>query len=290
MIDLDIYGISALVLIVLYFVIAIKARKRYDVVVESFKDQYAFMFMAPVSLYIIDHLKIMERLYSQVAKIQQKMIGLYGSRTALQHTRIYVAQLISLILLCLLGTFVFTLLFDGDVTIFVSGIIFMVLLPFAMVNKLSNQEKERKHQILLELPEVVNKIILLINAGETVQQALIRCVTTASDPNSPLIKELTETVNRMVSNEPFHQVLNDLSKKCGIQEISIFTTTILLNYRKGGNDLILALRELSHELWEKRKTISKTKGEEASSKLVFPLVLIFVAVMIIVGYPAIALM
>jgi tight adherence protein C len=285
-----VYGIASLVIIVLYFTVSIKAGKRYEVVIDDFKDQYPLMFMAPVSLYLVDQLKIMERLYSQVSKIQQKMISLYGNRTALLHTRIYIAQLISVTLVCLLGTFLLTLLAEGDVTIFVVGIMFTVLLPFAMVNKLSNQEKERKQEILLELPEVVNKIILLVNAGETVQQALIRCVTTASDPNSPLIKELTETVNRMVSNEPFQQVMNDLSKKCGIQEVSIFTTTILLNYRKGGNDLILALRELSHELWEKRKAISKTKGEEASSKLVFPLILIFVSVMIIVGYPAISLM
>lgn len=285
-----IYGGFALLIIVVYFTISVIVGKRYEVIVSSFKDQYPLLFMAPVSLYIIDKLKIMERLYGQIAKIQQKMISLYGNRTALQHTRMYIAQLISVTLVCLLGSFLFTIAADGDTTIFVAGMIFTIMLPYAMINKLSNQEKERKEKILLELPEVVNKIILLVNAGETVQQALIRCVTTSNDPNSPLIKELTETVNRMVSNEPFQQVLNDLSKKCGIQEISIFTTTILLNYRKGGNDLILALRELSHDLWEKRKALSKTKGEEASSKLVFPLILIFVVVMVIVGYPALTLM
>lgn len=285
-----IYGILALLIIAVYFGISVKVGSRYEVVIAEFKDQYPLLFMAPVSLFIIDKFKIMERLYSQIAKIQQKMISLYGNRTALQHTRMYVAQLISSALVCLLGTFLFTLISEGDQTIFIVGMIFTVMLPYAMISKLASQEKERKEQILTELPEIVNKIILLVNAGETIQQALIRCVTTTRDPNSPLIKELTETINKMVSNEPFHQVLNDLSKKCGIQEISIFTTTILLNYRKGGNDLILALRELSHELWEKRKAISKTKGEEASSKLVFPLILIFVAVMIIVGYPAITIM
>ncbi|MBC5637332.1 type II secretion system F family protein [Ornithinibacillus sp. BX22] len=257
---------------------------------EQFKGQYPLMFLAPVSLFIVDKLKIMERFYSQIAKIQQKMISLYGNRTALQHTRIYLAQLISIVLITIIGALLFTALAEGDMAIFVTGIFFAILLPYAMIKKLASQEKERKDKILLELPEVVNKLILLINAGETVQQALVRCVTTANDHNSPLIVELTDAVNKMVSNEPFHQVLNDLSKKCGIQEISIFTTTILLNYRKGGNDLILALRELSRDLWEKRKNISKTKGEEASSKLVFPLILIFVAVMIIVGYPAITIM
>lgn len=285
-----VYGFFALLIIAVYLFLSIKVGKRYEAVVASFKDQYPLLFMAPVSLYIIDSLKIMERFYGQIAKIQQKMISLYGNRTALQHTRMYIAQLLSTTLVCLLGTFMFTVAANGDITIFIVGLIFTVMLPYAMVNKLANQEKERKDKILIELPEVVNKIILLVNAGETIQQALIRCVTTTNDPNSPLIKELTETVNRMVSNEPFQQVLNDLSKKCGIQEISIFTTTILLNYRKGGNDLILALRELSHDLWEKRKAISKTKGEEASSKLVFPLILIFVVVMVIVGFPAITLM
>ena len=285
-----VYMILALLIIAIYFGLSVKVGTQYNIVVASFKDQYPLLFMAPVSLYLVDKLKIMERLYGQIAKIQQKMISLYGNRTALQHTKMYVAQLISTALICFLGTFLFTALSEGDTTILVVGLIFTLIIPYAMISKLSSDEKERKEQILMELPEVVNKVILLVNAGETVQQALIRCVTTTNNPNSPLIKELTETINKMVSNEPFHQVLNDLSKKCGIQEISVFTTTILLNYRKGGNDLIIALRELSHVLWEKRKAISKTKGEEASSKLVFPLIFIFIAVMIIVGYPALTIM
>lgn len=285
-----IYGVASLIIIGIYLTISVRVGSRYEPVVAEFKDQYPLLFMAPVSLQIIDSLKIMERLYSQIAKIQQKMISLYGMHRALQHTRIFIAQLLSTVLICLLGTFIFTLLANADFTIFLVGMIITVMVPYVMISQLATQEKERKDLILLELPEVVNKMILLINAGETVQRALLRCVTTTKDPNSPLIMELTDAVNKMVSNEPFHQVLNDLSKKCGIQEISLFTTTILLNYRKGGSDLIIALRELSHELWEKRKAISRTKGEEASSKLVFPLVLIFIAVMIIVGYPAITIM
>lgn len=279
-------GLLFVIIIVLYLL----AGKKYEPTINSFKNEYQLLFMAPVSLFLIEKLKIMETFYGPISKIQQKMISLHGNRTALLHTRMFIAQLISMVLLCLIGTFVFTLVSEGDGMILIVGLFFSLLIPYFFINKLSSDEKERRNLILLELPEVVNKMILLINAGETVQRALLRCVTTTQDPDSPLMVELTETVNRMVSNEPFHQVLNDLSKKCGIQEISIFTTTILLNYRRGGNDLIIALRELSQDLWEKRKSISKTKGEEASSKLVFPLVLIFIAVMIIVGYPAITIM
>lgn len=280
----------ALAIIITYFILSRKVGSDYEVIIEAYKDKYALLFMAPVSLYLIDRFKIMERFYGQISKIQQKMISLYGNKTALQHTKMYLGQLISIFLLCVLGTLMFTAVAEGDITILLVGTFFTFVIPYAMIGKLSSQEKDRKDKILLELPEVVNKLILLVNAGETVQQGLIKCVTTANDPESPLIEELSEAVNKMVSNEPFHHALNELSRKCGIQEISIFTTTILLNYRKGGNDLIIALREISHDLWEKRKNISKTKGEEASSKLVFPLVLIFVAVMIIVGYPALTIM
>ncbi|MEY8749533.1 type II secretion system F family protein [Alkalicoccobacillus gibsonii] len=284
-----VYGIILAVLVVTYFILSVASRDKYTHMVEEFEGTYSLMFMAPVSLHVIFKLQIMEKFHSQIAHIQQKMISLYGSRDALRHTRMFLAQLVSIFLLGVLGSTLIGLL-QNDHLIFGVGLGFSVLLPAIMINQLSNKEKERKNQILVELPEVVNKIILLVNAGETVQQAIVRCVELKEKTDSPLFQELKIAVNKLTSNEPFPNVLNEFSKKCSIQEVSIFTTTVLLNYRKGGQDLILSLRELSHDLWEKRKNVSKTKGEEASSKLVFPLILIFVAIMIIVGYPAITIL
>lgn len=285
-----IYGIALLVIIIIYFIFSIGSRNKYEAIIEEFNDQYPLMFMAPVSLNIMEKFRLMERFHGQVSFIQQKMISLYGTRDALKHTRMFITQLISVILLCFFAAFLLPLLGDGDDVLFFVGIIATVAIPVLLVNQLSKKEKERKDAIILELPEVVNKIILLVNAGETVQQALIRCVELKQNHDSPLYDELRVTVNRLTSNEPFPLVMNEFSKKCSIQDVSIFTTTVLLNYRKGGQDLILSLQELSHTLWEKRKNISKTKGEEASSKLIFPLMLIFVAVMVIVGYPAITIL
>jgi len=61
---------------------------------------------------------------------------------------------------------------------------------------------------------------------------------------------------------------------------------MLLNYRRGGDKLVLSLKELTYTLWEKRKAIARTRGEEASSKLIFPVVGIFVVLMILVASPA----
>ncbi|GAF08207.1 type II/IV secretion system protein TadC [Paenibacillus pini JCM 16418] len=52
----------------------------------------------------------------------------------------------------------------------------------------------------------------------------------------------------------------------------------------------MALTDLSRVLWEKRKSITRTRGEQASSKLVFPMVVIFLVVVVLVGTPAFLMM
>ncbi|HEU5140382.1 MAG TPA: type II secretion system F family protein [Bacillales bacterium] len=284
-----------LILIVLlttsYLLLAVKSAKTYQSFIKEFKpDEFPLSFMAPVSLYLIDKFRVMERYYGKVSILQQKIISLHGNKAGLAYTKMFVAQLLSSILLGVLASAILAVLGDGDDVIFAAGCMITVIVPVLMIRKLDRCETERKNAILMELPELVNKVILLANAGENVQRVLIRCADSKGNTNHPLYLELKVAANRLSNNEPFPLVMNDLSKKCGIQEVSVFTTTILLNYRKGGQDLVLSLRELSRDLWKKRTAITKTKGEQASSKLVFPLVMIFIAVMIIVGWPAMQLL
>ncbi|UUZ86902.1 type II secretion system F family protein [Paenibacillus sp. P26] len=136
----------------------------------------------------------------------------------------------------------------------------------------------------------MNELTLLVNAGETVQQALTRSVEAKGPESGPLLAELTTAVQALKMNASFSKVMEDFSKRCALQEVSLFTTTLLLNYRRGGEELVMSLRELSVTLWDKRKALARTLGEEASSKLVFPMVLIFFVVMVMVAAPALMMM
>nr|WP_249436112.1 type II secretion system F family protein [Paenibacillus sp. Marseille-Q4541] len=142
----------------------------------------------------------------------------------------------------------------------------------------------------MELPEFLNKVVLLVGAGETVQKAIIHCTERKQGSEHPLYLELGQMIAEWNSGYSFQQAFEQFSKRCGIQEVSIFTTTVLLNFRRGGNDFVLYLRDLSRVLWEKRKSLSRTKGEQASSKLVFPMVLIFLVIVIMVGAPSFMMM
>ncbi|SEO60650.1 tight adherence protein C [Amphibacillus marinus] len=266
------------------------AGKKYQAFIEPYKEPFQFVFLAPAGLYLIDKTRLIYRLSSRLVAIQQKVATLYQAGREIQaYTKMYLAEIISSILICLLGGALLALANGGDQRMLILGGMMAVLLPAISIKKLDDKVKLRKQAIIFELPEFASKIALLVNAGETCQKALIRCTMMKQDDDNPLYKELKESVTKIQNGESFSQVMEEFSKRCGVQEVSAFTTTILLNYRRGGDQLSLSLRELAHTLWEKRKAISKTRGEQASSKLVFPMVFIFVAILLIVAYPALAI-
>jgi tight adherence protein C len=96
--------------------------------------------------------------------------------------------------------------------------------------------------------------------------------------------------NELLNNYSFAQAFQDFSRRCGLREVSVFATAVVLNDRRGGEEFAASLKEQSKELWDRRKALVRTLGEEASAKLAFPMVLVFLVVMVIVAAPAILIM
>ncbi|WP_246627624.1 type II secretion system F family protein [Paenibacillus solanacearum] len=274
-------------------VAVIRSRRQYVSWVAGHPELFrgtAFVRLSAAALWCADRCRLSERFTASVGKVHQLMIGLYGAKQALPYTRWFLAKLLILMyaVICL-----FTALggaTEGNAEMLVYGVLLALLLPFLLYKQTYDQLKRKKRQMLIELPEVVNQLMLLIGAGETVAQALVRTVHTKGEEMTPLQKELSVAVYALKMNASFPRVMEDFSKRCGLPEVSLFTTTLLLNYKRGGEDLIISLKELSVTLWEKRKALARTLGEEASSKMVFPMVLIFFAVMIIIAAPALLVM
>lgn len=220
------------------------------------------------------------------AKLQVDMTALHGGSSAVEQVNRFVADQMSV---CLLALGIAAALWAvGGSPAGSLGLLLAVSLPLLAVRKVEKAVRARKRDIILDMPVLLNKLTLLINAGETVQQAIHRC-SEQGDPASPLYAELRKLSHELRDNRSFPQALEDFSKRCAVQEVAMFSTTVLLNYRRGGNDFVLALQDLGRVLWDKRKAVAKTLGEEASSKLVFPMVIIFLVVMIVVAAPAVLL-
>ncbi|MFD2210436.1 type II secretion system F family protein [Virgibacillus halophilus] len=281
--------IIAIILLAVLF-LTVKNKAVYTSFIKQYEKDITLPVLAPYAFTVIDKLNFYKRFPKMVNFIHQKMIILRGSKLSKDYTRIYLAKVITVFTLFVFFTLALTMANDSEYSNLIYGFLLTGIITFYLVKDLDKKVKQRKDAIIIELPEFVNKLILLVNAGETVQGAIKKCVQQNKKKiyDSPLYYELNEAVNKMTANTSFQDVLKDFNYRCGIQEVSIFTTTVMMNYRKGGSLLVDSLKELSVSLWDKRKTVTRIKGEEASSKLVFPIIFIFASVLIIVIYPALA--
>ncbi|WP_434752426.1 type II secretion system F family protein [Paenibacillus amylolyticus] len=241
-------------------------------------------------LFMLDKFEIGRRLPVLMFRMQHAIQKMYGIQHSGEKTLLYCAEMLTYSWLMLMAGCLLSLVGDAGMGGLAGGFILGIALPLAMYKDLYTKVKRRDQEILIELPELLNRIVLLVGAGETVQRAIIHCVNSQKERDHPLYNELRKAVADWNNGYSFQQSLEQFSRRSGVQEVTIFTTTVLLNFRRGGGDFVLALRDLSHVLWEKRKAVSRAKGEQASSKLVFPMVLIFFTIVVMIGAPAFMMM
>lgn len=279
-------AVVTIFLLVVWALLRIKCGKRYDGLRELPMEGLRLRKLGEPLMLLIEKTGIVSRFPSLMFRIQRSLQRSYGMRYSAERTLLFMGEMLSYSWLLLVGGSLITG-FSGDQTGLILGFFLAVALPAAMVSDLHKKVRVREQNIMLELPELLNSIVLLVGAGETVQRAIIRCVEShRGDVNHPLYKELRIMTSEWEGGYSFQQAFENFSKRCAVQEVSLFTTTVLLNYRRGGADFVLSLRDLSRMLWDKRKAISRTRGEQASSKLVFPMVVIFLIVIVLVGTPA----
>ena len=241
--------------------------------------------MLPIGLYLLESFK-----YSYNTGYDRKLLSmiteLYGHKQAVRMLRLHWGNKLSLVLLSLL----FTLLVGNFTVTDMGYLLFCAVLPVGIAvftdKDLSDRVKKRRQSIQLDFPDFVNKLTLLINAGMTVSKAWER-ISSDSTRSTPLYMELNSTVQEIRSGMPEHKAYEEFAKRCRIPLITRFISVILQNLRKGNAELVPILRVYANECWELRKSTARKFGEEASTKLLLPLMLMFAAILLIVGMPAV---
>lgn len=237
-------------------------------------------------VYAVNKFRLKERLPKLYLNIYYRMSTLHGSREADEQTRVWLGKLLIVMIALLCFALLLLVLPENDTSVLTVPAVLACLVPLAMVRDLDGKIRRKKRSIAMDLPLLLNQLVLLINAGETVQQALRRMAEQYGNSDQPLYRELRLAADKLNNRVPFSRVMEELNQRCGVQDVSVFVNAILLNYRRGGEELVNALSTLSHSMWEARKNAAKTLGEEASSKLLFPMVVIFLVVLMVIAAPA----
>lgn len=262
------------------------SRRRYQAFIQPVEvGEYPFKAFLGIPLYLLDKSGYSFNTgYDRRLLIQ--IIELKGHEHAQYHLRIHWASklwylLLSLLLISLLGSLSRP---DGGLAVFAVGIVAASF--FLPDRELGTKIRKRRLSIQLDFPDFLNKLTLLINAGMTVSRAWDR-ITTENSSKTALFVELQKVSADIRGGKPENMAYEDFSRRCRIPEISRFVSVTLQNLKKGNAEIVSVFRVQAGECWEMRKNAAKRLGEEASTKLLLPMMLMFLAILLIVITPAV---
>lgn len=279
-------AIPLLVTLIAFAALLLLAREKYkDEVSVLDKREYALKDLFGVGYFILDAVGL-SFFKKSSSKAFDKLIRVYGSEI-IAYFRAFVANKIVTAFLMVLVVF-FIVAASGKLSIggILGGIVLGCVGFFGPDYELKKKIDKRSKEMLFDFPDFLNKLMLLVNAGLTVDKAWDKIVRD-SDKETALFFELRK-VNREVSaGKTREQSYQDMARRCKVPEISIFINILIQNSKKGTSDLVIMLQGQSDECWGLRKNLAKQKGEEASTKLLFPMMVMLFAVFMIVIVPAV---
>lgn len=174
-------------------------------------------------------------------------------------------------------------------TILLSGFILAVFFYKLKAYELNAQVKKKEEALLREFPGCINKFALLMNAGMTFNRAWEKITIDyiKLGEKLALYEEMLVTLEDIGKGMSEIKAYEAFGQRCKIPEILRFTALIVQNIKKGSHLLIGALQQQSKEALCLRQDLARKKGEKASTKLIFPMGIMFMAILIIVMTPAI---
>lgn len=173
-------------------------------------------------------------------------------------------------------------------------VIAAVLLVLSEREKKKEEIKRRKESMELDYPEIVGQMTILLGSGMTISQAWNIIATRYLEKRQknmiesrPAYEEIALTNHRMKEGETEREAFMQMENRISLIAYHRFIRILLNNKSKGGRDLCQSLEQEAAQAYEQRTLIAKKKGEEASTRMLLPLMLMMVLVMAIVILPAI---
>ncbi|TYQ16062.1 UNVERIFIED_CONTAM: tight adherence protein C [Acetivibrio alkalicellulosi] len=282
--------ISFISILVVFLILYLLSKNKYTEYIEVLdKKEYKLKDLIPIGLFILDKIN-----YKYISKydrrLQRKISDLKGAKYSFFYLQIHWANKISFILFMMLITsFIGAAMGEVNIEYIVFALFLLIALAYFTDKELDNKLKLRKQSIQLDFPDFVNKLTLLINAGMTILKAWEKIVID-NKKDTVLYEELEYVIADIRAGKAEAMAYEDFAKRCRIPEITKFVAVILQNLRKGNAQLVSILRVQGADCWEMRKSAAKRLGEEASTKMLFPMMIMFLAVLLIVATPAVLAM
>ena len=153
--------------------------------------------------------------------------------------------------------------------------------PFFWLKRLI---KQRQKAILQSMPDVLDLLCVSVQAGLGFDGALGKVTAKL---NGPLIDEFERLLQELRMGVTRRQALTRLAKRCGIQEMQLFSAAII-QADKLGVGMAQTLEIQSENMREARRQRAKEEAAKLPVKILFPtMIFIFPVMFVVVLGPAI---
>lgn len=172
------------------------------------------------------------------------------------------------------------------------GMLSSVLFLFSRLQNRGIELDKKRQQLLCDYPSVISRLVLLLNAGMSVRLAFARLTLDykKSLERGGRVREGYEVIARASSE--MDKGISELDAYMHIGQntpevrYKTFSTLLVQNLRKGSRELTTLLEREAAEAFEERKKQARILGEQAGTKLMFPMLLMLGVVLVILMVPA----
>jgi len=158
------------------------------------------------------------------------------------------------------------------------------MLPFLLVKR---RAKRRQYDIQRAIPDVLDLLVVCVEAGLGLNQALYRVAQEIDAVSTETAEELAITNLEIRAGTPRMDALRGLATRTGLDDMSALVS-MLVQTDRFGTSISRALRVHSDSLRTKRRQRVEEQAAKTSIQMVFPLALfIFPSIFVVLLGPAI---
>ncbi len=159
--------------------------------------------------------------------------------------------------------------------------------------KVKKEKENRAKQLELAYPEMVGKLTVLLGAGMSIRQAWNTIVAQYSrkrmneiGTRNLVYEEMLITNHEIQDGKSEKIAYQHFSERLGMQLYRRFIRLLIQNMNKGSQNLGEILAQETERAYTERNNYARKLGEEAGTKMLFPMMILLTIVMAIVLVPA----
>ncbi len=219
--------------------------------------------------------------FAQNEKLRQKLLAA-GLRDATAVDTYFAIRLIGPVLAVVVGTFM------PQYTMFCI-IVLMGLAYLAPDIWVQHRARVRREQIRLGLPDALDLMVVCVDAGLGIDQALLRAGQELALSQPEISQEFNQINFEQRAGKPRIDAWQSMADRTGVDTVKSFVH-MLAQTDRFGTPLVRALRVFADGVRQKRRQQAEELAAKTTIKLIFPLVLfIFPSIFIVMLGPAILL-